>query len=149
MRQIELPVSRWEGLGGPAMVVLLALLAAVSPVPPVWRVIEVLAVLALGGWEYLGYRARRPVTALLPLSGAPVFRLPDGSQFCVSTARIGSATPMLLAARCRNARGEVLDLFIPATIVSPDEHRCLRRAVLGCGQARQDNPDRSQRSGPR
>jgi hypothetical protein len=124
------------------MVVVLAVLAAVSPVPPVWRAIEVLAVLVLGAWEYLGYRARRPVTALLPPSGAPVFRLPDGSQFRVSTARIGSATPMLLAARCGNEHGEALDLFIPATIVSRDEHRCLRRAVLGRRQAHQHNPDR-------
>ena len=142
MRQIRLPVSRWERLGGPAVVVVLTLLAAVSPVPPVWRVIEGLAILALGGWQYLGYRARRPVTALLPLSGAPVFRLPDGSLFSVSTARIGSATPMLLTARCGNARGEILDLCIPGSTVSRDEHRCLRRAVLGCGQFDRDHPDR-------
>lgn len=142
MRQIQLPVSRWERLGGPAVVVVLTLLAAVSPVPPVWRVIEGLAIVALGGWQYLGYRSRRPVTALLPLSGSPVLRLPDGALFSVSTASVGCATPVLLAARCGNARGDVLDLFVPGTIVSREDHRCLRRAVLGCGQARQDSPDR-------
>lgn len=140
MIRIDVPISGWERLGGPGLIAVLALLAATSPVPPIWRVVEVLAVVTLGAWQYRAYRVRRPFAVLITPAGAPVLCLPGGALFAVATVRIGSATPALLAARCATVQGDTLDLFIPGSVVSLDEHRWLRRAMLAL---RASTPGRS------
>lgn len=130
MRRIALPPSRWETIGGPALIGALSLAAATAPVVPAWRWTVPLAVLIVGGWQLWRYLRRRPQAATISADGHLMFLQDGGRVFPVSEVRIGSINPTLLAARCGSANGEVLDVFLPGSVIDRETHRLLRKALL-------------------
>jgi hypothetical protein len=131
LRVIDLPQRRWEPALAVALTLAFAVAAAFSPVDPSWRAVAVVATLVLGSLSYHGYRRRRPSAVETSPDGSLVFRFADSRCAIVESVRIGVASPLLLAARCRFADGTLGDLFVPGASLAPGDHWALRRAVVG------------------
>jgi hypothetical protein len=127
---IDLPEQRWESTAALSLTLAFAVAVALSPVDPPWRLLLAASTLLLGVLSYRRYRHRRPLAVETTSAGSLEFRLADSQRATVSAIRLGIVSPLLLTARCRFTDGTSGDLFVPAGILSRDEHWALRRAVV-------------------
>jgi len=132
---IDLPVPTWETNAASALTLVFSVAAGLSPVDPLWQALLALATLMIGGLSYRIYRRRRPSAIETMPTGDLVFRYAASRRAVVSELRVGVVSPLLLAVRCRFSDGARGDLFVPAGVLTRQDHWRLRRAIIAFSNA--------------
>ncbi len=128
---IELPVSRWEIWGSAVVVVSVLGLIAVSPIEPAYRAILATAALLIAGFQVGRYFSQRPHALQVDVAGQWVLHTRPGRVTPVQRLTPGIVEPWLVSLRCRTGSGNRLDLVVPGSVISAQQHWRLRREILG------------------
>ncbi len=127
---IPTPLSRWERLGGPLLVISATLLVCCGPFPMVWALAMGSVVCIAGGafcWHYL---QQRPTEIHLTGKGGIICRRGDGALFETRHVLAGIINPTVVTARLTSVSGQRLDLLVTGSATGSQAHWALRRALL-------------------
>lgn len=135
---INLPLSLWERLSGPFVILCAAGLPLLIPAEPLWVLSSVMTIAIIGTAFWLQYLRVRPLSLTVKSGGRLVCELEDGGQLEVIRVLQGYVNPFCVSARLTTKDGCHRNLLLFGDAVTSESHRQVRRALLGFRSPKND-----------
>lgn len=127
---IPTPLSAWERLGGPMLVISASGLVSSGPFSLAPALAMGLLICCVGGALWWRYLQQRPTEIHLTGQGSILCRRSDGAVFETRDVLTGVINPGIVTARLTSDTGKKLDLIVLRSTTGAQAHWALRRALL-------------------